>query len=501
MTINPNSGVDEQYRGKFKGLAQPNTKYTKDAKEVSTGLSHLQELGISHVQIQPMYDYSSVDESTLDTSMGEDNYNWGYDPLNYNCLEGSYSTDPRDGLVRIKEAKEMVMALHNAGIGVIMDVVYNHTSGLNGSNFELLMPNYYHRFKTSGAAYNGSGCGNEMASERFMVNKFFRDSCKFWTDEYHLGGFRFDLMGLMDNQVMIDIYKDCVKIDPRILIYGEPWTGGSSKLSTTQNPDKKSSQQTNQGSLNTSFFVGDHIYVGAFSDGIRNAIRGENSPSIGYVTGDNSVTKNILSGMQGNFNSSLTNVEPEQVINYVSCHDNYTLYDQIVQTIKGGRNLDHAYEQAEAMVFTAQGVPFMQEGEDFMRTKYDETSEKYAGNSYNVGDLINNMDYELKLENIDMFNFFKDLIQFRKDHSYLRISSKAEIKTAYKSVTTPSTGLIRAELSFGGKDVIILHTIDSKTVELGGNYKVAFSNYEFSDEAMSTISLSANSTVVLEKVS
>ena len=191
MTINPNSGVSENNRGKFLGLAEEGTTYKKNDLTVTTGLDHLAELGITHVQIQPYYDYSSVDETTMDNTMGDDNYNWGYDPLNYNCLEGSYSTNPVDGAVRIKEFKKMVMALHNKGINIIMDVVYNHTSALEGSNFEKLVPYYYHRTKVSGVAYNGSGCGNEMASDRVMVNKFVRDSIKFWTSEYHLGGYRF----------------------------------------------------------------------------------------------------------------------------------------------------------------------------------------------------------------------------------------------------------------------------------------------------------------------
>ncbi|MBO4366517.1 MAG: hypothetical protein J5843_02535, partial [Clostridia bacterium] len=222
MTISPTSGVTEKNRGRFLGLAETGTTYTQDGVTVSTGLDHLKELGVTHVQIQPFYDYSSVDETTSGTSMSKENYNWGYDPLNYNVLEGSYSTDASDGYIRIREFKAMVMAMHEAGISINMDVVYNHTSASENSNFNLLVPYYYYRTKANGAFYNGSGCGNELASERYMVNKFFRESCKFWIDEYHLSGFRFDLMGLIDNQTMIDIYNDCSALYPNIMIYGEP---------------------------------------------------------------------------------------------------------------------------------------------------------------------------------------------------------------------------------------------------------------------------------------
>ena len=198
MTINPNSGVTEQNRGKFLGLTEKNKSYTEKGVTVSTGLDHLKELGITHVQIQPFYDFSSVDESSSGNTMSKTNYNWGYDPLNYNVLEGSYSTDPTDGYNRIKEFKQMVMAMHSEGININMDVVYNHTSSTENSNFNLIVPYYYYRTFASGKFYNGSGCGNEMASNRFMVNKFIRESCKFWIDEYHLSGFRFDLMGLLD---------------------------------------------------------------------------------------------------------------------------------------------------------------------------------------------------------------------------------------------------------------------------------------------------------------
>ena len=500
MTINPNSGVSENNRGKFLGLTETGTTYTKNGVTVKTGLDHLKELGITHVQIQPFYDYSSVDEETTNTVMSKTNYNWGYDPLNYNALEGSYSTDPTDGLCRIIEFKQMVMALHNAGIGITMDVVYNHTSSLDTSNFELLVPYYYHRFENNGSAYNGSGCGNEMASERVMVRKFMRESCEFWTEEYHLSGFRFDLMGLLDNQTMIDIYQDCKDIYSKVLVYGEPWTGGTSKLVSGTDSSKLSSQQTVQSSLSQTYFYQDGNYVGAFNDVIRNAVRGENNPGAGFVqSGLNAAS--ILSGVAGTFNSRNSTINPGQVINYVSCHDNYTLYDQLVQT-KGSRDLNKMYSQAEFIVFTSQGVAFMQEGEDFMRTKaYTDESgtTKYEGNSYNVGDYINSMDYELKVDNIEMFNFFKELIRVRKNTALLTLSTREEINTCLKDLSSTG-GRVSYTLEDDNDKYIIIHTYGALTFELDGEYEVVLSNVELEQSSYTaSITLQDNQSIILKR--
>lgn len=504
MTINPNSGVTESKRGKFSGLAETGTTYTEGSTTVTTGLDHMEELGITHAQIQPFYDFSSIDESTLDTSMGEDNYNWGYDPQNYNVLEGSYSTDPTDGAVRIREFKEMVMAFHEAGININMDVVYNHTSSFTDSNFQKIMPYYYHRTKSGGVPYNGSGCGNEMASERFMVNKFVRESCEFWIDEYHLSGFRFDLMGLMDNQIMIDIYQDCSVLYEDIMIYGEPWTGGTSKLKGGTSSTALTSQQTLQSSLAQSYFAGDGNYVGAFNDVIRNAVRGDNAPGLGWVCGLSTNASGILPGIEGVFGSSAKTIEPEQVINYVSCHDNYTLYDQIIGKV-GSRSLNNVYSQAEMVVFTAQGVPFMQEGEDFMRTKaYDDGgTTKYSGNSYNVGDFINNMDYSLKIENLSMFEWFKDLVAFRKDNSQLTLSSRTEITSAISGLSgNNSTGLISYRLSTEEGELFVVHGLNNGSVALGNSYQLLFSNNSslVPGTIYTSLNLPANTSAVLKKV-
>ena len=497
MTISETSGVEEAYRGRFMGLAQTGTTYTKDGVTVSTGLDHMKELGITHVQLQPFFDYASVDETRSGTEMSKDNYNWGYDPLNYNVLEGSYSTDPYDGYVRIREFKTMVMAMHEADISITMDVVYNHTAASENSNFNLLVPYYYYRTKANGAFYNGSGCGNEMASERYMVNKFFRDSCKFWTDEYHLSGFRFDLMGLIDNQTMIDIYKDCSQIYPEILIYGEPWTGGASKLKAGISDTALSEQTTVQESLAQDFFAGSGVMVGAFNDVIRNAARGENNPGKGYVQGSSSDASTIAMCAVGIFSKETVKtqaIDPGQVLNYVSCHDNYTLYDQLVQTMNEDR-LPAAYTQADSIVFLSQGIPFIQEGEEFMRSKLDPDTGKYEGNSYISGDFVNVMDYSLKIDHADVFEKTKEMIQVRKELEALRLSSRDEIRSRMSEVTSE-----KGNVSYTVDDLLIIHSLTGTTVELDGTYEILYSNLrEAGEKVTGSFDVMGNESIVLRK--
>ncbi len=497
MTISPTSGVSERNRGKFLGLAETGTTYTENGVTVSTGLDHLKELGITHVQIQPFYDFVSVDEMKTTTAMSEDNYNWGYDPLNYNVLEGSYSTDPYDGYNRIKEFKTMVMAMHNAGISINMDVVYNHTGPSENSNFNLLVPYYYYRTKANGTFYNGSGCGNELASERFMVNKLFRDSCRFWVEEYHLSGFRFDLMGLIDNQTMIDIYKDCSAIYPSVMIYGEPWAGGSTELRSGTSENKLKEQMTVQESLAQDYFSGSGVLVGAFNDVIRNAIRGENNPSRGYVQGDTTNASIIAMCLEGRFSKGTIKTEaidPDLVINYASCHDNYTLYDQLIQTMSEDK-LPAAYTQADSIVFLSEGVPFIQEGEDFMRSKYNASTGKYDGNSYISGDYVNAMDYSLKINHLDTFNKIKELIGLRKSEAALRLSSRDAIKGSVNGV-----GFDGGNVRFTAGDLRVIHSVNGGKFDLDGKYEVVYSNVraEYGDVA-DEITLQNNESVVLKK--
>lgn len=500
MTISETSGVPEEMRGTFIGLAQDST-YTENGVTVSTGLKHMQELGVTHVQLQPFYDYASVDETrsvkTLTTE--KDEYNWGYDPQNYNVLEGSYSTNPYDGYTRIVEFKQMVMAMHNAGLSINMDVVYNHTASTENSNLNLLVPYYYYRTKANGSFYNGSGCGNEVASERYMVNKFLRESCKFWIEEYHLSGFRFDLMGLIDNQTMIDIYKDCSAIYPSIMVYGEPWGGGTTKLKSGISESKLTEQMTVQESLAQDYFSGSDVLVGAFNDVIRNAVRGDNGPGKGYVQGmtaDASMVAMCVAGMFSKGTIKTQAINPNLVLNYVSCHDNYTLYDQLVQTMKEDR-LPAAYTQADSIVFLAEGVPFIQEGEEFMRSKLDPETNKYCGNSYNVGDFINVMDYSLKIRHMDIFEKLKELIAFRKATAAFRLASRQEIKDNLTDVVSEK-GNVRYRIG----EYLVIHSISGVTVELDGDYEIVYSNVRTDYGTVSgEISVSVNESIVLRQVS
>ena len=501
MTINPNSGVTKEHRGKFLGLTEEGTTYTNDQSvTVTTGLDHMKELGITHVQIQPFYDYSSVDEALVSEDMSDDNYNWGYDPLNFNCLEGSYSTNPADGASRVKEFKQMVMALHKAGINVNMDVVYNHTSGFDTQNFQKIVPNYYYRTSVSGSPSNGSGCGNEFASNRYMGNKFIRESVKFFTDEYHLSGYRFDLMGLLDNQTMIDVYKDNKALYGNIMVYGEPWTGGDSPLESTTKPDNLSNQRTVQASLNESFFVGDDVLVGAFNDQIRNGIKGDNAPGTGWIQGG-SAEDGVKAGLKGMFRSSQSNVSPSQVINYVSCHDNYTLYDHLIQTTKG-RNINDLYTQADTIVMTSFGVTFMQEGEDFMRTKkyVVDGQIKYDENSYKSSDHINNMDYALKAEKKEMFDFYKALLEFRKDSGLFSVNTRAEVNERLPGNVTVNGKNVSYSITANGETYLFIHAVSQATVSLSGEYSLVLSSkLDSTATVSSSITLANNESVILKK--
>ena len=504
MTINPNSGVSASHRGKYLGLTEDDTTHVgENGVEVSTGLAHLEELGITHVQIQPFYDYSSVDESLDTTVMSETNYNWGYDPLNYNVLEGSYSTNPSDGYNRIIEFKQMVMALHSKGISVNMDVVYNHTSGFDTSNLQKIVPNYYYRTSVSGTPSNGSGCGNELASNRFMVNKFVRESVKFYTSEYHLSGYRFDLMGLMDNQVMIDVYNDNKAIYDSVMVYGEPWTGGTTPLEGTTDPNKLDSQQTIQNSLSKQYFYGDGVLVGAFNDQIRNAIKGDNGPGKGWINGL-AYSSAIEAGVKGMFKTSASTISPSQVINYVSCHDNYTLFDHLTLNTKGStRVMKDLYTQADAIVLMACGVAFMQEGEDFMRSKaYVKDGETiYEHNSYNVGDFINNMDYELKSKNMDVFNYFKETIELRKDIEGLSINTREEVSANIKAYSG-STASAKYEIHSGSNTYLVIHSVGGGTFNVGSGYTLVLNSKlgsTVSGVDTGSVTLGSNQTIVLRK--
>ncbi len=414
FSIDPSSGIAN--KGKFLALTE---QQTKSALGDKTGIDHLKELGVTHVHILPSYDYNSVDETNIPSNQ----YNWGYDPFNYNAPEGSYSTNPSDPATRVREMKEMVKALHDAGIGVVMDVVYNHTANNDDSNFSLTAPGYYYRHRPDGTYSDASGCGNETASERQQMRDFIVNSVKYWADEYHIDGFRFDLMAIHDIETMNEVAAELKKINPSIFVYGEGWTAGDSPLPVEQRALKE----------NVAMMDG----VAVFSDDIRDAIKGHysNAEERGFVTGKSGNEETVKIGIvaatahpqvdysKGNNSKFAYAKAPTEVINYVSCHDDLTLTDKLAKSMPGSTEADRqrAARLAQTIVFTSQGTPFMFAGEEVFRDK------KGVHNSYKSPDSINAIDWTLKHKNADQFNYYKELIALRKQHPAFRMTTAADI--------------------------------------------------------------------------
>lgn len=435
FSIDETSGIEWQERGKFTAFTRTGTKY----KEASTCLDHLKELGITHVQLLPVFDYATVDESKPYKAQ----YNWGYDPLNYNCLEGSYSSDPENPAKRISEFKQLVMALHKNGIGVIMDVVYNHTYFAEKSSFHKSFPYYYHRLNNKGGFSNGSGCGNETASDHIMYRKFMINSLKFLASEYKLDGFRFDLMGLHDIETVNMIREELNKFDPALLMYGEGWTGGESPISADKLAYKWNSYKFGS--------------VGLFNDNIRDAVKGGtfNPYDKGFVNGNVNAVYTLKRGIAGSVpHWQINNLSPEacwafepsQAINYCEAHDNHTLWDKLAISAKHNSRDDRIKmdKLAAAVIILAQGVPFLQLGQDFLRSKPRLLSEGeqpdevniYSHDSYNAPDHTNSVKWNKKLENIDVFNYYKALIRVRKNNPLFRLRTKDEIGKYLKFLDT-----------------------------------------------------------------
>ncbi len=413
----------ESFKHKGKYLAFTETGL-KNANGKAVGVDYLKELGVNYVHLLPSFDYASVDEQTCE------DFNWGYDPQNYNVPEGSYSSDPKDGRVRVNEYKQMVQALHNQDIGVVMDVVYNHTFSVD-SNLNKVVPYYYYRYNANGALSNGSGCGNETASERSMVRKYFVDSVTYWQNEYNLDGFRFDLMGLHDTTTMQAIAKAVHTTNPKALIYGEGWTGGT----TTDN--YTGSTLANIGKLNSGEYETNGVAM--FNDVLRDGAKGSvfDINDTGFATGARAdYLEKVLFGVTGGINTNKqfsTHTDngwfaknPTNIVNYVSAHDNNTLWDRICH--KYGEGADTLALRLKrnalsaAIVQTSLGIPFMQAGEEMLRAKKNEDG-SYNENSYNSPDSVNNIDWSLLSESSDqykMMQYYKGLIEFRKSSPTLR---------------------------------------------------------------------------------
>ena len=486
MEFDGKSYTAKKLRGKYLAMSQTGTTYTDGTTTVTTGLDHLKELGVNTVQIQPIYDFSSVEE--FGSSKG---YNWGYDPLNYNCLEGSYSVNPEDGLSRIKEFKATMKAFCEAGINVNMDVVYNHTASTENTNFEKIIPGYYHRMTEAGKYSNGSGCGNEMASEKPMYRKFVVDSCKFWCETYNISGFRFDLMKLLDTVTLQQVYEECAKVYPQVTVYGEPWTGGTS-TDTYVGVD----QTTVIGTKG----------VGAFNDQIRNSIRGGNDQgATGWIHNGTTGVQKIVDGIKGTFYGGYINAE--KVVNYVACHDNYCINDQIEYS-SDGSNKNNKITQSDAMITLAEGIPFIYEGDEFCRTKNiyhtaikDGKDEKgqIIHNTYNAP-LYNTINWADKITNLKVNNIHKDLFKIRNDYEGFRYAKNSEIA---ENVTILSQGKVIAyKVKSGDKELVVVHSQAGGAYNLPGSYKLLFNNVEGlvnQSNGITSYTLPANGTAVFVK--
>jgi pullulanase len=433
-SINKNSGIKQ--KGKFLGLAESGT--TNGAGQ-STGLDHLKELGVTHIHLLPSYDFFSIDESMPDSSQ----YNWGYDPLNYNVPEGSYSTNPENGLTRIKEFKTMVLAMHKYGLRVVMDVVYNHTMLNDNSYFNQLVPGYYYRHKQDGTFSDASACGNETASERPMMRKFMIESLKHWVNEYHVDGFRFDLMGIHDIETMNIISKELRLIKPDILLYGEGWTAGTSPI-----PDSLRALKGNVRKLKD---------IAVFSDDIRDGIKGSvfELADRGFASGKSSMEETIKFGVVAackhpqidyskvNYSKEPYANSPSQVISYCECHDNHVLWDKLKASTKS-TNLDELrdmHKLALSIVLTSQGISFLHAGTEFLRTKNG------VENSFKSPDSINAIDWALKSENIDVFNYVKSLIRMRKLHPAFRLTTQKEVAALINFTHTQQPGVVSYQIN------------------------------------------------------
>ena len=465
---------DAQYPGKFMALTEP------------WAIDHLKSLGINAVHILPSYDYGSVDE----TRLSDNKYNWGYDPVNYNVPEGGYSTNPYKPEVRIREFKQMVQALHKAGIRVILDVVYNHTYDIEHSNFQRTYPDYFYRKTADGQYSNGSGCGNETASEKPMMRQFMIESVKYWINEYHIDGFRFDLMGVHDIETMNAIRKAVDAIDPSLFIYGEGWSAGSCAI-----PNEQLGMKANIPQMPT---------IAAFSDEIRDALRGpfsdDTKPAFlaGLADNKESLKFGIVGAIQHpqidmtkvNYSQKPWAIEPTQMISYVSCHDDMCLVDRLQSSIPGitTEELIKLDMLAQTAVFTSQGVPFMLSGEELLRNK------KGVHNSFESPDSINQLNWDNLKKYPQVFNYYKNLIQLRKNHPAFRLANADLVRKHLEFIDTPE-GVVAFRLkNYAGRDdwrnIFVVLNASKEPIEVSipdGRYTVVCCDGNINENGLGTI--------------
>ena len=481
ITIHTESG--SSFPGKYLGLSEVGTKGPENIK---TGIDHMIELGITHVHLLPSYDHYSINETKLDSAQ----FNWGYDPQNYNVPEGSFSTDPFNAAVRIKEFKQMVKTFHDNGIGVILDVVYNHTGRNETSNFNLEVPGYYYRIWDDGTWSNASACGNETASERAMMRKFILESVKYWAEEYHIDGFRFDLMGIHDIETMNKVVSTLKEVNPNIFVYGEGWTAGDSPLPEERRALKK------------------HILhmpeITAFSDDIRDGLKGSvfDDNDTGFVSGKTGMEESVKFGIVGsirhpqidyskvNYSDEPWSNEPWQAISYVSCHDNHTIYDKlsISRPDASEEEIVAMNKLANAIVMTSQGLAFLHAGADILRTKNGEH------NSFESPDQINQINWNWKVKHEEVFHYYQNLIRLRKAHPAFRMTSAEEVRANLKFIRSEGqvVSFVISNNANGDdwKNIMVIYNANSKSINqnIGGPWLVAADRDEFSFESHRQVS-------------
>lgn len=489
FSIDVSSGLKN--KGKFLALTEPKA------------IEHLKNLGVNAVHILPSFDYASVDETKLDTPQ----YNWGYDPKNYNVPEGSYSTDPYNPVTRIKEFKQMVQALHKAGIRVILDVVYNHTFNIDHSNFQLTYPDMYYRKTADGKYSDGSGCGNETASEKPLMREFMLESVKYWIDEYHIDGFRFDLMGVHDIETMQQIRAEVNMIDPSIYIYGEGWSAGSCAYPVDKLAMKANAQQLNG--------------IAAFSDDMRDALRGPFSDDhkgallAGIPGEEESLKFGIVGGIahpqvdmtKVNYDKKPWTNNPTEQISYVSCHDDMCLVDRLKASIPSltDKNIPEKERTAELIridqlaqtaVFTSQGVPFILSGEEMLRDK------KGIHNSYNSPDSINHLDWNNLQRYPQLFTYYKNLIQLRKNHPAFRLATGDKVRQHLEFLPAVNSKDVKQDCLVGfllkdlqeidaWKTIVVIYNFNKEAKEMAipeGNYTIACCNGAIDEAGLGEVS-------------
>jgi len=472
-------------KGKFLGLTETRKK-TKTGQP--TGIDHIKNLGVTHVHLLPVYDFGFTDESRRNPQ-----YNWGYDPVNFNVPEGSYSTDPFNGAVRVKEMKQMVKALHDAGLSVVMDVVYNHVYQAGEFCFNKIVPGYFSRINRDGVYSNGSCCGNDTASERSMVRKYIVDSVKYWADEYHIDGFRFDLVGLIDVQTVQDIIKTVHKTHPHVIFYGEGWhmdtrlTKEGCELATQSN----------------AYLLPGFSF---FNDQLRDLMRGStfDSTAPGFVTGEHcskDSLENCFMGAPGWASN------PYQSINYTSCHDNHTLFDRIALSAPEAslEELVKRNNLAAAYSILSLGVPFFQAGEEMLRTKPSK-KQRFDHNSYRSPDRVNSLKWEALDQELYQKNvaYYKGLLAFRKTHPSLRISSREEAVRKVHPIRYPNPHVTAFHIEEDDQELFLIFNADTRTVHAplpAGNWKITIQDNMAGTkelaQAEGTVDVSALSTMAL----